>query len=155
MLIRKATSEELPLIRTLERQSDTAAHWGEREYEALFAPDAPARLVVVAADEAQPQRISGFAVVRCGGDEEEWEIENVVVAAEQRRQGVGTALIGEVLRQARGRQTPRVLLEVRESNQAARFLYEKLGFNEIGRRRGYYQDPPESALVLQISITDL
>ncbi len=155
MLIRKATPEDLPLIRTLERQSETAAHWGQREYEALFAANAPSRLVIVAADEAKPQRISGFAVVRCGGDEDEWEIENVVVAAEQRRQGVGTVLVEEILRQARDRQTPRVLLEVRESNQAARFLYEKLGFNEIGRRPGYYQDPPESALVLQISITDL
>ena len=66
----------------------------------------------------------------------------MVVAAEQRRQGVGTVLVEEILLQARDRQTPRVLLEVRESNQAARFLYEKLGFNEIGGDRDTIRTRP-------------
>jgi ribosomal-protein-alanine N-acetyltransferase len=155
VLIRKATPEDLPLIRALEQQSETAAHWGGREYDALFAPDALARLVIVSADESDPQNISGFAVVRCGLPEDGWEIENVVVATGQRRQGSGTALVDEILRQAHANRAASVLLEVRESNQAARFLYEKLGFSEIGRRPGYYQDPPEAALVLQISVTDV
>jgi ribosomal protein S18 acetylase RimI-like enzyme len=155
VLIRKATPEDLPRIRSLEQQSETAAHWKEREYDALFAPDAPARLVIVAADEGDPRSISGFAVARCGQDEDEWEIENVVVASEQRRHGLGTALVKEVLRKAHTSRAASVLLEVRESNLAARFLYEKLGFSEIGRRQGYYQNPPEAGLVLQISVTDV
>lgn len=40
-----------------------------------------------------------------------------------------------------------VFLEVRESNMAARRLYEKLGFAETGRRRGYYANPPEDAVL--------
>ena len=152
MLIRKATRDDLPVILATERQSETAAHWGEREYEALFAPDAPRRIALVAAEEGSSQHIHGFVIARCGADE--WEIENVVVAVAHRRRGVGVALIGSLLDAARRSCTALVQLEVRESNAAARGLYQKLGFQEVGRRRGYYRQPSEDALLLKISISN-
>ena len=152
MLIRKATLDDLPFVRALEQQSETAAHWGEREYGALFAPDAPRRIALVAAEEDGDQLIHGFVIARCGADE--WEIENVVVAAEHRRGGVGVALVGRLLDEARRCCTTLVQLEVRESNAAARRLYQKLGFQEVGRRRGYYRGPSEDALLLKISISN-
>ncbi len=94
--------------------------------------------------------IHGFVIARCLS--EEWEIENVVVADEQRRSGVASTLIGELLRKAAEAAITEVLLEVRESNVAARQLYEKLGFSEFGRRPGYYRDPIEDGLLLRISI---
>jgi ribosomal-protein-alanine N-acetyltransferase len=48
-----------------------------------------------------------------------------------------------------------VLLEVRESNQAARRLYEREGFIEVGRRAGYYHRPPEAALLFRFSVADV
>jgi [ribosomal protein S18]-alanine N-acetyltransferase len=150
VLIRAATPDDVPAIRALERQADTAAHWAEREYDALFAADAPARIALVAIDEISPTQLHGFVITRCPPDD--WEIENVVVASAYQRLGIATKLIRGVLLQARATGATSVLLEVRESNLAARRLYEKLGFKEQGRRSNYYRDPPEEGLLLQISI---
>jgi len=150
VLIRKATAEDIATIRKLEHETETAAHWGEREYDALFAAEAPRRIVLVAAEEAGTQ-IVGFVIARCA--EDEWEIENVVVAPDQRRRGLGSALVRELVQEARRSVAASVLLEVRESNAAACRLYEKIGFNQIGRRPDYYRNPPEDALLLRISIS--
>jgi [ribosomal protein S18]-alanine N-acetyltransferase len=79
----------------------------------------------------------------------EGEIADIAVAPEARGQGIGGVLLDRVtvgLRQA-GVQT--LFLEVRESNVAARRLYESRQFGPVGRRRGYYQHPAEDALVLR------
>ncbi len=150
VLIRSATPEDVPAIRELERQADRAAHWAEREYAALFAPEAPRRVALVAVDDSDIAQIQGFVIVRCALDD--WEIENVVVARERQRLGIGTKLVREVLLRARAGGATSVLLEVRESNSTARRLYEKLGFSEEGRRRNYYRGPAEDGLLLRISI---
>jgi ribosomal-protein-alanine acetyltransferase len=149
MLIRPATPADIPLMRALELQADTAAHWAEREYDALFAPDTPKRIALVAGDAEHD--IGGFLIARCGLDE--WEIENVVVATGRRRSGIGTALVNELRRQAEGGRVPALLLEVRESNTAARKLYETIGFSEVGRRTAYYANPAEDALLLKYSVS--
>jgi ribosomal-protein-alanine N-acetyltransferase len=151
MPIRPATPADIPQIRALELQADTAAHWAEREYGALFSPDAPKRIALVAAE--GDHDICGFLIARCGLDE--WEIENVVVAPGRRRSGLGIALVDELLRQAGQGRIPALLLEVRESNAAARRLYEKIGFSEVGRRPAYYRDPVEDALLLKYSVSFL
>jgi [ribosomal protein S18]-alanine N-acetyltransferase len=152
VLIRPANDDDVPSIRALELQAENAAHWAEREYEALFAPDAPARIALVAYDEAGSGvvPIHGFLIAQCalGG----WEIENVVVTPARRRCGIGTSLIQQLLLRARKQGATSVLLEVRESNRAARRLYEKIGFSEQGRRRDYYKEPLEDALVLRIFV---
>jgi [ribosomal protein S18]-alanine N-acetyltransferase len=74
------------------------------------------------------------------------------VARDQQGLGIGTTLIQQLLLQARNQGATSVLLEVRESNLDARRLYKKLGFSEQGRRKKYYRDPTEDALVLQIFI---
>jgi len=150
--IRKATADDVPQMRALEQPSETAAHWGGREYDALFAPGAPKRVALVAVDDAAGQ-ICGFAVARCGPGE--WEIENVVAAPERRGRGVGTGLVRELLQEARKWGCGAVLLEVRASNTPALRLYEKLGFTVSGRRNGYYRDPPEDALLLRLSLSGL
>lgn len=152
MLIRAATPGDIPSIRALEQQDENAAHWTDREYEALFAPDAPARIALVAYGEVGSGvvPIHGFIIAHCAlGD---WEIENVVVAPARRRRGVATNLIQQLLLRARNQGATSVLLEVRESNLAARRLYEKLGFSEQGRRKNYYKQPPEDAHVLKIFV---
>lgn len=150
MLIRHASPEDLPQIRALEQQTDSAAHWSQREYNALFAAEFPKRVALVIADDAPPSQIHGFVIARCGPDE--WEIENVAVAGDQRRRGLASVLLRKLLQEAHQAGVSSLLLEVREGNIAARKLYDKLGFIEIGRRKNYYQGPPEDALLLKISI---
>jgi [ribosomal protein S18]-alanine N-acetyltransferase len=148
MQIRPATSADISFMRALEQQADTAAHWAEREYGALFAPEAPRRIAFIA--EAD-NHLAGFLIALC--DLDDWEIENVVVAAERRRSGIGSALVQELLHQAAREKTTSVLLEVRESNSAARQLYKALGFLEVGKRPGYYAQPAEDALLLKFSVS--
>lgn len=150
MFLRRATPADIPQMLELAQQADTAAHWAEREYDALFAPDAPKRIALVAAEDEDAH---AFLIARCELDE--WEIENVVVAANQRRRGIASQLIAELMRLAGQARATSVLLEVRESNLAARRLYEKLGFTQFARRPQYYRDPPEDALLLKILVSDL
>ncbi|MEG4630727.1 ribosomal protein S18-alanine N-acetyltransferase [Microcoleus sp. AR_TQ3_B6] len=63
-------------------------------------------------------------------------------------QGLGQALLWALLTKAHSRQLERATLEVRESNLAAVSLYNKFGFKEAGRRKRYYQDTGEDALVM-------
>ena len=147
MIIRPATRDDIPHIRELEQQSGTAAHWAERDYDTLFLPDAPKRLALVALEESDGNGVCGFVVARCSS--EEWEIENVVVRADRRRQGVGGAIVAEVVQRAQAAGAESVILEVRESNLAARNLYKSIGFQEIGRRQGYYENPAEPAIVMK------
>lgn len=130
----------------LAGESESAAHWSAREYDALFAAEAPKRVALVAWEGS----IAGFVIVRCGS--EEWEIENVVVDPKLRRKGIGQGLIQEVMRQAGERGVADVFLEVRESNVAARALYAKWGFKAEGRRPKYYRDPQEDAVVMRMRL---
>lgn len=67
------------------------------------------------------------------------------VVPEMQRQGYGAALLGELMARAKARQAQRMVLEVRAGNRPALALYERLGFVEIGRRRGYYPAAKSSA----------
>jgi ribosomal-protein-alanine N-acetyltransferase len=150
VLIRAASPDDVATIHALEQRADTAAHWTGREYEALFAQDAPRRLALVA---VEGDSTLGFVIARCALDE--WEIENVVVASEARNRGLASALLRHLLDRARSAGATSVLLEVRQSNLAALRLYEKQGFTLQGRRPNYYRDPVDDALLLHFSITAL
>ena len=139
-MIRPATPVDVPALRTIEAQTPTAAHWSEQEYQRLFSGDSP-RFGFVIGDGA-PQ---GFLIARQIGPE--WELENIVVAARAQRRGLASALLQHFLDVAEQRGGEGIFLEVRESNTAARALYHKHGFVETGRRRGYYQNPDEDAVL--------
>jgi ribosomal-protein-alanine N-acetyltransferase len=139
--IRPATSADLPAMTALERHASTAAHWSAEQYEALFRASDPGRVALVMLEESGLQ---GFVIASVVGGE--WEIENMAIAGPARRHGLGTRLLGELLDLARAKGAEAVFLEVRESNRAARALYEKWAFLESGRRRRYYQDPEEDAI---------
>ena len=77
----------------------------------------------------------------------------MVVAATHRRRGFGTNLLTSLIASAGQRNVGRIFLEVRDSNMAARLLYEKLGFQLNGRRKAYYRDPQEDALIFVLNCT--
>jgi [ribosomal protein S18]-alanine N-acetyltransferase len=145
MRIRRATPVDIPALLTLEKDAATAAHWSLEQYEAALSGAAPSRLVVVVEEETG---LRGFLVGSTVG--EEWEIENIVVAETARRRGLGSHLLGEFLDSARSQGAQAVFLEVRESNLAARRLYEKWAFAETGRRKRYYREPEEDAIVYRL-----
>ena len=80
---------------------------------------------------------------------DEIHITNVAVHPTRRRQGIARALLGGVLAEARARDLRLIVLEVRPSNREAIGLYESFGFRVTGRRRGYYYDTGEDALVME------
>jgi [ribosomal protein S18]-alanine N-acetyltransferase len=126
----------------VEKHAVTAAHWTRQRYDTIFNQPNPRRVALVIEEELT---IRGFLVGRVL--EGEWEIENIAIVGQARRRGLGTRLVGEFLDLARAQGAEAVFLEVRESNQAARSLYEKWGFLEGGRRPRYYRDPEEDAIV--------
>ena len=79
---------------------------------------------------------------------DEIHINNVAVRPRFRGGGIGTALLRHVLGEARHLGARRATLEVRASNEAARRLYERLGFYVAATRRHYYTNPVEDALIL-------
>lgn len=83
---------------------------------------------------------------------DELHILNFGVKKENRRGGIGRALITHVLYEFHERSARWVTLEVRHSNHAARNLYEALGFSEIGIRERYYTDDGEDGLVLRLNL---
>ena len=137
--VRPATPADLATLLALEGGSAGAAHWSKAEYQRVFAE--AGRVVLVIEEDS----VQGFIVGRDLGPE--WEIENIVVASSVQRRGLGSRLVQELLDLARNRGAQAVFLEVRESNSAARALYCKMGFTESGRRKSYYRNPEEDALV--------
>jgi ribosomal-protein-alanine N-acetyltransferase len=79
----------------------------------------------------------------------EIHITNLAVDPARRRRGLARLLLGNVLEDARSRTLDMVFLEVRPTNEEALKLYESLGFRVIGRRKGYYFDTGEDALVME------
>ena len=80
---------------------------------------------------------------------DETDMMNVAVHPDFRRKGIAEALVNDLVENLKKRGSHCLTLEVRTSNTPAITLYEKLGFSEIGRRKNYYRNPREDALILR------
>ncbi|WP_028614524.1 ribosomal protein S18-alanine N-acetyltransferase [Halopseudomonas pelagia] len=96
----------------------------------------------------------GHSVLSAAGDES--HLLNITIKPEHQGFGFGAALLAFIIERARQRKAEVTFLEVRASNEAAARLYERFGFNEIGRRRNYYPAAGgrEDALVMAYSLID-
>ena len=99
------------------------------------------------ADESRPADVVGYLCLWAVADEV--HVTNMAVHPAWRGEGIGRLLLGTLLSYHRGQGARRAFLEVRPGNVEARRLYEGLGFQEVGRRRGYYVDTGEDALLLE------
>lgn len=126
---------------------EQAPQWPRSVYASLVEHAGRERMVLVAED-AMSGCVAGFVVARLILPE--GELESIAVAGEFQRRGVARKLflaLAEVL----GRSgVGEVLLEVRAGNGAALGLYRSMGFVEEGRRRGYYADPVEDAVLMRL-----
>jgi len=96
------------------------------------------------------RRLAGYLCLWEVADEV--HITNIAVRPDCRRRGLARTLLGGILDDARQRRIRLVVLEVRPSNTEARTLYESFGFRVVGRRRGYYYDTGEDALVMEADL---
>jgi ribosomal-protein-alanine acetyltransferase len=152
VVIRFAGLNDVPALLAIEQRAPNAAHWTLEQYSKLVEIG-----VVLVAEEAADQapapgserkeRATLFGFLCAKAVAGEWEIENVVVATEFLRRGIAHQLVLELIERARNGAASAVVLEVRESNRPARCLYEKCGFREVGRRRAYYANPAEDAIL--------
>jgi len=152
--IRPATRADLAAMLRIE-QASFADPWTVESLATALSLERMQVLVAESAGEGSgggdaAAELLGYVVALVLGPEA--EIADLAVAPEARRLGVGRALLERVLGELVEAGARTVFLEVRESNQAARALYEASGFDSIGRRRGYYRHPVEDALVLKREI---
>jgi ribosomal-protein-alanine N-acetyltransferase len=152
MRIRLAQACDLVQLRAMSEAVAGAAHWTEQQWLDIFATetlhrDNPLRLAWIAEEgTGVDARGIGFLVVQSGGPD--WELENIAVLPDCRRQKVGLGLISALLAEARARRAERILLEVRASSAGAIRFYHESGFQELARRCEYYLNPPEDALIM-------
>ena len=95
----------------------------------------------------EDRRVAGYIGSQTVMDET--DMMNVAVHPDFRRKGIAEALVNKLVEHLRERGSHCLTLEVRASNVPAITLYCKLGFSEIGRRKNYYRNPREDALILR------
>ena len=154
--IRDAERQDLGAVMALERNTTEASHWTEMEYAAIVNADREAdalvrRCLLIA---ERKNRLIGFAVGKIVGSDEESmaELESVVVEEAMRRVGVGRALCTAVVAWSRQQGASALELEVRAGSTGAIALYTGLGFVVVGRRRTYYREPIEDAVLMQMEL---
>ena len=173
------TEEDLDAIARLESELFGAEAWSRHllaaELEASQGPMADRRYVVVESGEtevagtaalsapscaaglsAEPgpsvPRLLGYAGLYHAGGLTSADLLTIATIPSVRGRGLASLMLTELVGTARRAGCPDVLLEVRQSNEAAQRLYARHGFVPIGRRRRYYQAPPEDAVVMRLTL---
>jgi ribosomal-protein-alanine N-acetyltransferase len=118
-----------------------ATAWGADEVATLAAM--PGAFVGV----VETERVAGFVLARVAADEA--EIITICVHPAARRRGLGRALLAFALARAAAAGAARLFIEVAADNAAALALYRAAGFEAAGRRRAYYADSGQDALVMR------
>jgi len=156
--LRPATAADIPRIIELDRACPTAGHWTESRYRQAIQTGVEQRFVLVveasspAATTQGREELGLFGFLVACHVAPEWELENIAVASVARRKGLGARLLDALIAYARQTDSESVFLEVRESNTTARTLYERAGFEQTGRRKAYYADPAEDAILYRLQI---
>ncbi|MEX2162088.1 MAG: ribosomal protein S18-alanine N-acetyltransferase [Anaerolineales bacterium] len=122
--------------------------WTRRSYEFELTQNPASEQWVVEAHDARVWQVVAYSVCWLLG--EEVHIANLAVASRFRRQGLARRLLTHVLQRAAEKGMHSATLEVRAGNRAAQALYEEFGFHEVGRRKRYYSDNREDALLMQL-----
>ncbi len=138
------TSEHLDQVAQIE-QLCFSDPWSRRMLSEHLENECAATLVALGSDGT----ILGYAGLLVVLDE--GYITNVAVRPEYRRQGIAGELLGIFRRFAEGNHLAFLTLEVRESNAAARALYAKYDYKEVGVRKNYYDRPKENAILMTLA----
>jgi [ribosomal protein S18]-alanine N-acetyltransferase len=138
--IRPLQLRDLSAIEEIERRSYPTP-WSRSMFAGELAK--PSSICLGAFD---GERLAGYLIVSRYVDA--WHVMNVAVASDYRRRGVASQLLAALFDQTQADDRRGYTLEVRVSNAGAISLYERLGFERRGVRRGYYTDNREDALIM-------
>jgi [ribosomal protein S18]-alanine N-acetyltransferase len=147
----RMTEHDLLEVVEIEGLSGISAWGWDAYHKELQSPEDVIMLVArIERTEGLEHAIAGFIVSRLVAGE--LHINNVAVRAEFRRRGIAAQLLSAVLKQGRSNNACLAFLEVREGNVAAQGLYQRAGFKVTGRRRRYYNQPVEDALLMALEL---
>lgn len=149
-MIRPAEADDGPAIAALEQEAFGSDAWSDALVAEGLTGRIPGALYLVA-DGEEPSRVIGYAAASLFADVA--ELQRIAVAPACRRNGVASALLERVEREARLRYSERLLLEVRDDNSAALAFYARRGFTEVNRRPRYYADGT-TAVILERRLSD-
>jgi ribosomal-protein-alanine N-acetyltransferase len=142
--MRRLTYGDLPPVISIERQSFSTP-WSLAMF--VLELSKPSGICLAAEDETG---LIGYLV--CSRYDEVWHLMNVAIHPDKRRAGIATDLIERLFEEAGP--GARYTLEVRVSNGPAIAMYERFGFKSAGRRRRYYHDNGEDALIMWFEVTE-
>jgi ribosomal-protein-alanine N-acetyltransferase len=143
LVIRPADESDIPDVIRIERAS-FADPWSAESFVSSLDLG---RMRFLVAEEAGDSKLLGYVIALVLSDEA--EIADLAVATDARRRGIGGLLLDRMTELVMQQGVRWMYLEVRESNVAARALYESRSFIQVGRRKGYYRHPSEDALLLK------
>ncbi len=144
------TQDDLGEIMNIEKMSFSAP-WSP----AMFKQDLSfpiARCLAARVKGAEGKELAGYII--CWFVVDEVHVTNIAVRKDLRNRGVATRLVEEILYLARNDRMRYCTLEVRKSNEAAKGLYRRLGFEARGIRPKYYSDNNEDALIMWLDLLD-
>ena len=140
----RAGREHIAAIADIARRSFPDP-WSEKSFESELSYGG---LFEAAIDD--DGAVLGFVIVR--PSEYECELLDIAVSPEKRRMGIGKLLLNRAVEYTAGVGAERLWLEVRAGNASAAALYEKHGFYAVGRRKNYYENPTEDAILMDKEI---
>ena len=150
--IARMTEHDLLEVVEVEELSGISAWGWDAYYKELQSPEDVIMLVAktraTETTQDQAQAIAGFIVSRLVAGE--LHINNVAVRPEFHRRGIAAQLLTAALKEGRRNGARLAFLEVRAGNAAAQGLYRRCGFQVTGRRRRYYNQPVEDALLMSL-----
>jgi ribosomal-protein-alanine N-acetyltransferase len=149
--IRRMAPSDLDRVIEIALSLPQAPHWPRSAYLAALDPDAAPPRIALVADRMDTGCVHGFAVASLLPPQA--ELETIAVAAEVQRHGVASRILTAMVENLRSAQVAEVLLEVRASNLPALAFYRAHGFATAGLRSGYYADPIEDAVLMQLRFT--
>ena len=144
MEIRKSTPKDAEFLGKIEKETFSDP-WKEEDILSLISTEGAMCYTAVSDGE-----ISAYVLGRIIAPE--GEIYRIATLPKYRRRGIATRLLERLLREEEKNGLESLFLEVRESNIAARSLYESLGFNTIGKRKNYYKHPTEDAVLMLLTV---
>ena len=144
---------DLDDVLAIERAS-FASPWTQGMFEAELLGNPFARFLGAFCNEEAPppKRLLGYICYWVVFDE--LRLMNLAVRPDGRRRGIASHLVRYAMEEGMTQGTTRALLEVRASNRLAQRLYQTLGFRQYGRRRSYYTNPDEDAILMQVQLAE-
>jgi [ribosomal protein S18]-alanine N-acetyltransferase len=148
LYIRKMTLDDVPAVVELDHVSFSLP-WPERSFRFELTDNPASRCWVAEVD----GRVVGMLVAWLFVDET--HIATIATHPEYRRQGIAKKLLAYTLQSAMREGAQSSFLEVRESNSSAQEMYRKFGYVEVGRRKRYYKDNDEDAILMSLETINL